>query len=278
MPTKVVLDIDSVFEDAQAHVMLSRGQQVDQIYIVKQIDEAKIRTSSIALAETERLAKISFNANPTPWQMRTEDTLKVVSLNCAGLKPHLKDIEVDRSIMKGDIIHLIETSLLKDEYSPLSLTDYECHLTSAGNGKGIATFYKVKKFQHEQDYNTEYMQVTKFIADSLDVINVYRSSKGNSAELLAKLEEMITAGKTTLITGDFNICFMNHERNRLSKGLLEGQGLRQLMKDPTHIMGGHIDHIYWKDEMKVWKDPIIERYSPYYSDHDGLFITLKRMK
>ena len=65
-PIKVVLDIDSVFEDAQAHVMLSRVQQINQIYILNQLNESKIRTSQIGLAETERLAKISLNDNPTP--------------------------------------------------------------------------------------------------------------------------------------------------------------------------------------------------------------------
>ena len=43
-PVKVVLDINSIFEDAQAHVMLSRVQQLEQVYILQRIDESKIRT------------------------------------------------------------------------------------------------------------------------------------------------------------------------------------------------------------------------------------------
>ena len=41
-PVKVVLDLDSIFEDAQAHVMLSRAQQISQIYILNRLDESKI--------------------------------------------------------------------------------------------------------------------------------------------------------------------------------------------------------------------------------------------
>ena len=119
------------------------------------------------------------------------------------------------------------------------------------------------------------MQITKFCSESTDLINVYRSSKGNSADLLGKLVEMITPGNPTLITGDFNICYMNHRGNRISKVLLEDHGMKQLNQEPTHIMGGHIDHVYWRDEQNMWMDPILERYSPYYSDHDGLCITLK---
>ena len=275
MPIKVAVDIDSVFDDAQTHVILSRVQQIDQIYIVNGIDESKIRTSAIGLAETERLAKLSLNTNPTPWQAKCSDTVKVISMNCLGLHAHYHDIEADGIVKHGDLIHLIETSLLEGEQSPLTLENYECHLTSAGRGKGIATYYKADKFHHRQDFNTKNMQITMFTSKSLDVINVYRSSKGNSAELLAKLVEMMNPRTSTLITGDFNICFMNHERNRMSKGLIEGHGMQQLMTEPTHILGGHIDHVYWKDEPNQWMAPIIERYSPYYSDHDGSCVTIK---
>ena len=86
---------------------------------------------------------------------------------------------------------------------------------------------------------------------------------------------MIKENKATLITGDFNICYMKNPNNRMSKGL-EGNLFKQLVKEATHIQGGHIDHAYWKDATEVWQDPVIERYSPYYSDHDGLCITLTK--
>ena len=57
---------------------------------------------------------------------------------------------------------------------------------------------------------------------------------------------------------------------------MDQHGMQQLMTEPTHILGGHIDHVYWKDEHEHWMSPIIERYSPYYSDHDGSCITLKK--
>ena len=277
-PIKVVLDLESVFEDAQAHVMLSRVQQINQIYILNQLNESKIRTSQIGLAETERLAKISLNANATHRQQKNDEALKVVSLNCAGLKPHFKDIANDSMIMNGDIIHLIETSLEEEDDSPLILLDHGYHLTSAGRGKGIATYYKASIFSHKQDYKTGNIQITKFCSEDLDVMNVYRSSNGNSGDLLIKLMELITPGKPLLITGDFNICYMNHEKNRLSKGLMEKEGLHQLMTEATHILGGHIDHVYWTNHHQIWMDPIIERYSPYYSDHDASCITMTRQE
>ena len=110
-PMKVALDINSIFEDAQAHVMLSRVQRIDQVFILNNLDESKIRTSRIALIETERLQEVSMNANPSPWYKSSLKAIRIVSLNCAGLRAHLKDIVADDTLLKGDIINLIETSL-----------------------------------------------------------------------------------------------------------------------------------------------------------------------
>ena len=85
-PVKVVLDINSIFEDAQAHVMLSRVQQLEQVFILQRLDQSKIRTSHIGLTELLRLKDISINENPTAWQKSCENAIKVASLNCAGLK------------------------------------------------------------------------------------------------------------------------------------------------------------------------------------------------
>ena len=48
-PAKVVLDLNSIFVDAQAHVMLSTVQQLDQVYILDSSDQTHIRTSPIGL-------------------------------------------------------------------------------------------------------------------------------------------------------------------------------------------------------------------------------------
>ena len=271
----VVLDLNSIFEDAQAHVMLSRVQRLQQVYLLKSLDDSKIRTSQIGLKELERLDAISINRNPTPWHRPTDNTIKVVSLNCAGLKAHFIDIQADGKILEADIIHLLETSLDENEGNKLTLQGYRKHLINVGNGKGIATYFKDDVFSHQQDVTESRMQVTKLNSIDVDVISVYRSDQGNSRELLTYLEAMITHGKPTLITGDFNICYLNHSGNRMSKGL-EKMGFSQRIREATHIRGGHIDHVYWRDDSNVWKDPELELYSPYYSDHDASCITLVR--
>ena len=85
----------------------------------------------------------------------------------------------------------------------------------------------------------------------------------------------VTPNMSTLIAGDFNICYSRNPNNRMSKGI-QNTGFNQLMKEPTHILGGHIDHVYWKPSNNIWMDPVIQRYSPYYSDHDASCITLNK--
>ena len=46
----------------------------------------------------------------------------------------------------------------------------------------------------------------------------------------------------------------------------------------THVMGGLLDHAYWRDTRNIWYEPEIETFSPYYSDHDAILVTLKRIK
>ena len=171
------------------------------------------------------------------------------------------------------IIHLVETSLEKNASEQYKQPGYEAHFINVSKGKGIMTYFKPKIFIHEQDYEAPNMQITKFTSNDVDVMNAYRSSDGNSMELLNRIKEMLTIGKSTLITGDFNICMLNHGKNRMSKGLIEN-GFNQMVRNATHIRGGHIDHVYWKDGDHVWKGPTLEMYSPYYSDHDASLITL----
>ena len=82
-PSTVLIDLSSVFEPAQAYVMLSRVQCIDQVLIYKKLDEKKIRTSQVGLEELQRLQKISLNQNPTAWNKGTQD-IRVAFLNCAG--------------------------------------------------------------------------------------------------------------------------------------------------------------------------------------------------
>ena len=122
------------------------------------------------------------------------------------------------------------------------------------------------------------MQIPKFTTKEVDVINIYRSQNGHSVELLTQIVNMLSDSKTTIITGDYNICYVINGHNRMSKGLIN-QGFQQLVKEATHIRGGHINHAYFRDtSSRMFEAPIVERYSPYYSDHDAVCLVLTKQK
>ena len=91
------------------------------------------------------------------------------------------------------------------------------------------------------------------------------------------LESFLNKKKPTLVTGDMNVCFRQNANNAISNCLLK-QGFIQLVEKATHVMGGSIDHAYWIDESEKWAMPKIEIYSPYYSDHDAILVTLEKIR
>ena len=275
-PLKVAFNIDSIFEEAQGYVMLSRVQELKQVYIIDKLDPLKLYPSQKALKELERMNKVSINENPDSWSKDAENTLKIVSLNCAGLKAHFQDIKNDNKLLKADIINLIETSITEeDDENEFLLDGYQQTFVKIGTGKGIATYYTPDKFKQDGEVRTDKFQILKFKHEVLDIISVYRSQSGNSTELLDNLKKQLEPGRATIITGDFNICYMENFSNRMVQGLLS-LGFDQLVHEATHIHGRHIDHLYFLDPSKRLM-PIIDRYSPYYSDHDGICITIPEL-
>ena len=129
--------------------------------------------------------------------------------------------------------------------------------------------------QKEAEQVSETLQITKFHVGGISSINVYRSSSCSIVETAKILKSFIDKDKTTLISGDFNVCAIKEEKNSISE-MLQKLGFKQLMKEATHIQGGLLDHCYWLDQSKRWEVPKLERYSPYHSDHDALLITLKK--
>ena len=146
---------------------------------------------------------------------------------------------------------------------------FDTSFVSHGNGKGVVTYSKIFP-QTSISKSDDSMQIQKYEFINLDVVNVYRSQKGNKYDLIQRLDRVVNKEKPTLVTGDFNICGNQEAKNVVSQ-YLERQGFLQVIEEATQIQGRAIDHVYINRN-----DLIIEhqRYSPYFSDHDALLITL----
>ena len=270
------MDLNSTFEPAQCYVMLSRIQQIDQLFILNSLNKKKIRMFPKALEELKRLRSISYNKNPTPWSSKDERTLKVAFLNCAGLRGHIKDIKNDAFLLHSNVLEFVETSVPNNaNTSELEIDGYNSHFLNIGRGRGAATYIQNKVVSFSENFTAIGIQISKFTSNDLCLLSIYRSQNGNIGSLLESLASITTSQeKAVLITGDFNVCNIK-KPNNVIKSSLVSNGFRLLVFESTQILGGSIDHAYWRDPKNVWEVPVVERYSPYYSDHDALCITLK---
>ena len=268
-PLKVAMDINSVFQAAQAYVMLSRVQSLEQVYIRGSLDAKKIMISTAALAESERLQKRSECGNS--WNSDSSDKIRIGILNCAGLRPHFEDILSDEKLLMADCLLFQETSVTTEEaLGSYAIPAYiKTVFNCFGNGKGIATYSKIN-FEKEMNRSETSIQVLKTSFKKLDIINVYRSADSDKAKLIEKLREVINQRRASIIAGDFNICGKTQGNNLVMK-YLRKLGFTLMNKEPTHIQGRQIDNIF-VNQPKIVDE--IERHSVYYSDHDALLLTL----
>ena len=151
--------------------------------------------------------------------------------------------------------------------------EYSQDIIKIGRGKGIGTYFDSRKFIKCQDIQTEKFQANKFQHIDVDLICLYRSQIGNSITFLQDLTKLIDIRRPTMIMGDFNCCYRENIDNKLVQGLLN-LGFKQLVHEPTYIQGRTIDHAYLLDQQQTLRASI-ERYSPYYSDHDAIGICLR---
>ena len=214
----------------------------------------------------------SINKNLIPWK-QDNNNVKIASLNCMNLKNSHNDIIHDKTLMESTLIALSETWLELDN-TWTGINGYKSHYNSIGPGKGLALYYKDKTFHPVTDIKTEKLQISKLTSTELDVIVVYRTAQGSSLELKEHLANLISPEVTTIVCGDFNICYFSNKNNRVTQ-FLEANEFVQLVTESTHIKGGHIDHVYFKPGKNTKENPSIFRYSPYYSDHDAICATIK---
>ena len=115
--------------------------------------------------------------------------------------------------------------------------------------------------------------MTKICSDYQDIINIYRSAGASSPQFVADLTNLFDATKRTLLLGDLNICF-KAEKDHFALRAIENLGFKQEVARPTHTGGRQIDHVFIFNPvlMADIKIEVIQQ-SPYFTDHDLLFIT-----
>ena len=266
-PQKVVIDIRSVFEAAQAYVMLSRVQELDQIYILEELPPEKIYANQAAIQEIERLQSVSLNMNPTYWEENDNSKIKICFLNCRSIKNKFENVTADKCLLMGTVLFLMETWLEPEDDGEYQLPNFDANFSNRGRGKGIATYYK-SDFQHKINVNYHGFSISKLESEDIILLGVYRSNDGSLVSLFDEIEDLITEEKLCVIGGDMNINLLKQPNNFFISKMKENK-FEQYVRKATHTEGGLIDHIYIRQGIKKisWA---VEHLPKYYSDHDGL--------
>jgi exonuclease III len=259
-PNSLIIDLRPRVHAAEAYVMLSRVQELSQLFILGDLPDSKIFPSELAMRELNRMRNVALN--------NTLNNKALLScINVYSLNAHFKDLTTCASICNSDVICVQETWLPPDASSDeYKIDGFQHHFTNAGRGKGICIYFSAV-FTFSLDLNCEKYQLSKITSDKLDIINVYRSSNA-PPKFIVDLTSFITPGKLTYITGDFNICYLTEKSHQVVQTLHE-MGFSQLVQHPTHSAGRLLDHFYTNG---TEKDLALQQEAPYYSDHDVLFV------
>jgi exonuclease III len=249
-----------------AYVILSRITSIQQLYI-KEFDQSKIERKIYcnvsAKKEAQRLRACAINIQTTEWDKKRPNFVRISSLNARSLQQHYKDLQKDEFIMKSDIICIQETWLEAEpkEKIPWFKTHY-LH----GRSKGIAVFTKLEPIQVES-FQRNSCSIIKATFIEFDLFNVYRFSGENSIiQFTEEVCPLIDLERMQIIVGDMNIDLLKTSHNFFTHSL-EQKGFEQMVRRPTHVLGGLIDHVYFFSPNMEASCTLYKQHTVFWSDH-----------
>ena len=257
--------------------MLSRVQELNQLFIIGRLPENKFYASPRALEELARLNTISVNKNPPIWEQTYDWSIKISVLNIRSIMKHFDDLKEDSVLMYSDVICLTETWLKIDSaVDQLNMCGYQLHTNSARDGKGIMIYYKIDTVSPVISITKLKYQISMLKSSDIDIIAVYRSQGAEDLDIARDIENILEHQKMTIICGDFNICYQEQRKNVIFNKL-DDFGFLQLVREATHLKGGNIDQVWSNHNHRTVKVDVA-LYSPYYvcDDHDAICTTVRK--
>ena len=272
-PTPLVIDLCSVLQPAQAYVMLSRVQEISQLFIVDAVPSNKMYAHVEALEEQNRL----HTSRMTSFSGRTRSDVYLTSFNVYSLRKNITLLHLENQNMSSHIICLQETWLFPGcELASLEMKNMNLAVNSVGpdgRGKGIAA-YLGRNYKENLNVTKKDFQMSSYLSqiDKTYVINIYRSSNADDDSFIDKLELLMNyhcdADYDTIICGDFNICVKSEKDHNICQ-YMRKKGFKQLVSNPTHDRGRVLDHIYVKGFIANMS---VVHHSTTGSDHDMLHL------
>ena len=105
--------------------------------------------------------------------------------------------------------------------------------------------------------------------EKLSILLTYRSKNIGTQDFIEQMTYLTTLHKPDLVLGDFNI---NALKDSPLCDTMRQNGYTLLGSEPTHIMGGLLDHVYIKNNSNLFDKLTLQIHPVYYSDHDAILL------
>ncbi|XP_046643358.1 uncharacterized protein LOC124328560 [Daphnia pulicaria] len=227
-----------------------------------------LKINKMRLAENKKTAKHVKKKKGT-----SKANVQFGLVNAHSLLNKADDLEEQIVRFKLDIVAVTETWFVDDsdmkEACPEGFKGVH-EPRSDGHG-GVAIYYRdyiKRSVKPLKDYDSfEYIDVTLTISprDKMTLIVIYRPA-GSKADFREEFEEFLDSVKrreNLMIVGDFNLPYEDNVDREFMK-IIQSHGLKQHVKDPTHVNGGILDLILSRPSDSLVKNV---RVGDLFSDH-----------
>ena len=267
------------FNNGQMYVALSWVTSLNGLFLTGEYKASAIKADSRASQEYERM-RAECALEPLCNTDTSDDTLVIILLNTRSLHRRAIDIFADQELLNTDVLCLAETQLLPEQDTNnisyvLSCFNY-LHNIAADKFQSISFCHKSNVEIIDYHYITGISIInfkkTVFSLDPIKIVLLYRKNNACLSSFCHTLNDILQLDTVHLILGDFNINAQDQDQsNTLQQAL---QDYQQIVKEPTHLGGGVLDHIYVrKSFLNDFKMDSVMK-CVYFSDHDTIKIKI----
>ena len=284
---EVVLSTELVkqrsFNYGQIYVALSRATSLNGLYILGKVESKHIKTNPKVLSEYQRL-----NDSLVSGENVLHDSCNVFTislLNVRSLRKHSIDIKHDSKLFNSDVLAFTETQLLPQECDTDIVNDL-CLFTLYRQDHNIDKYSSMAVCTRNTVEMTNRIYYPQINALKFDLsigtshqtrtfLLLYRNQSLTIPQYLNNLHHVLNTYRgIDVVFGHFNINYFNDSELEPLRLLMDSYSFSQVLSYPTFISGSLLDHVYVKTTslIDVLENIII---SIYYSDHDGIRLTIK---
>ena len=285
-PKGLILDLDCRLQPAMIYVMITRIQNLNQLFIMENFNEKikkQFKPFNDAVLEVEKLKLREKQTSPIQ-----NDVIKVVSLNTLSLRKHIPDLKTNQGLNACDAICLQETWLNEGEESAetYNLQDKTASYVSVGNSRGIANYFSSKFVEGMKIAKPNY-QLAAIESQDIMIINIYRSSGPFEADFNEDFTNVFESnhGQSIILAiGDFNFC-EREEPHHPMREMLVKKGFQSLLYQVpgstekrsigTHIKGRCLDQVYQWSRYGKYDSCTASVWTSSFSDHDPIFVEIR---